>query len=161
GCGSGRNLKWFYQNGFTITGIDMDADRIAQTKETYPKASQNFSVGTLENLPFAKNSFDHIICCAVLHFAQNSAHFETMFGELIRVLNPSGTLLVRVASDIGLEDNKPFVQDGVSKQLGNFYISRELISELLKNYPLELIETIKTTNVQDIRAMTTLVFQKR
>ncbi len=161
GCGSGRNLKWFYQNDFTITGIDMDADRIAQTKETYPKASQNFSVGTLENLPFAKNSFDHIICCAVLHFALNLAHFETMFGELVRVLNPSGTLLVRIASDIGLDGKKPFVQDGISKEPGNFYITRELVSELLKAYPLELIETIKTTNVQDIRAMTTLVFQKR
>ena len=161
GCGSGRNLKWFYQNDFTITGIDMDEYRIAQTKETYPKASQNFSVGTLENLPFAKNSFDHIICCAVLHFAQNSAHFETMFGELVRVLNPSGTLLVRIASDIGLDGKRPFILDGMSKEPGNFYITRELISELIKAYPLELLEAIKTTNVQDVRAMTTLVFQKR
>lgn len=161
GCGSGRNLKWFYQNDFIITGIDADAERIVQAKETYPKALDNFMVGELDNLPFGENSFEHIICCAVLHFAQSEKHCKAMFSELVRVLKPKGTLLIRVASDIGLDGEIPFVQDVVNKATGNFYVTRQLISELLKSYPLELIEPVKTTNVQDIRAMTTLVFHKK
>jgi 2-polyprenyl-3-methyl-5-hydroxy-6-metoxy-1,4-benzoquinol methylase len=161
GCGGGRNLKWFYQNDFEITGIDADAERITEAKEHYPKASANFTVGELDQLPYGENSFDHILCCAVLHFAQSEEHFQAMFSEIFSALKPKGTLLIRVASNIGLEGKKPFVQDGVSKETGDFYITRELISELFESYPLELIEPVKTTNVQDIRAMTTLVFQKQ
>jgi ubiquinone/menaquinone biosynthesis C-methylase UbiE len=161
GCGGGRNLKWFYQNNFEITGIDADAQRIKEAKERYPKASENFTVGKLDQLPYGENSFDHIFCCAVLHFAQSEEHFKRMFSKIFKVLKPKGTLLIRVASNIGLDGKKPFVQDGISKEAGGFYITRKLISELLESYLLELIEPVKTTNVQDMRAMTSLVFQKQ
>ncbi|NEN24258.1 class I SAM-dependent methyltransferase [Cryomorpha ignava] len=160
GCGSGRNLKWFYQNYFTLAGIDADAERIAQAKENYPDISKNFTVGNLDSLSFGESAFDHILCSAVLHFAQSREQFDVMFSQLVRVLKPEGTLFIRVASDIGLDGKKPWVQDGISKEAGNFYVTRRIISELLQSYPLKLIEPVKTTNVQDLRAMTTLVFQK-
>lgn len=160
GCGIGRNLKWFYQNDFNIFGIDADEERISQAKKIYPTAAKNFLVGTLDSLPYDGASFHHILCCAVLHFAKDETHFHKMFTEIYRVLKPSGTFLIRVASDIGLDGKKPYVQDGKNKEVGSFYITRELISEILNTYPLKLIEPVKTTNVQDIRAMTTLVFQK-
>jgi ubiquinone/menaquinone biosynthesis C-methylase UbiE len=160
GCGNGRNLKWFYKNDFTLTGIDINAERTAQAKENYPKASVNFSVGELDDLPFSENSFDHILCCAVLHFAKSDEHFYSMITEMVRVLNPDGSLLIRVASNIGLDGKKPFVQDSVSNELGGYYITRESIIKISEDHPLLLIEPVKTTNVQDERAMTTLVFQK-
>lgn len=160
GCGSGRNLKWFYQNEFSIMGIDVDSERIELAKETYPDASTNFTVGTLDNMPYADEVFDHILCCAVLHFAKDRHDFDNILAEIYRVLRPSGTLLIRVASDIGLDGTKPFVQDGKSKEMGNFYITRTLVSEITEKFSLKLLEPIKTTNVQDVRAMTTLVFQK-
>lgn len=161
GCGSGRNLKWFYQNDFTITGIDVDAERIIQAKENYPEASRNFSVGTLENLPYASRSFDHILCCAVLHFAQSEAHFNKMITEMVRVLKRGGSLLIRIASAIGLDGKEPFVQDSFSKKLGRFFITRNLLIKISEDNPLVLVEPVKTTNVNDKRAMTTLVFQKK
>lgn len=160
GCGSGRNLKWFYQNDFSITGIDVDVERIKLAKEFFPNAAAHFTVGTLAKMPYDNKVFDHILCCAVLHFAQDKTHFNKMFAEIYRVLKPSGTLLIRVASDIGLNGKKPFVQDGKSQEMGNFYITRQLISEIVTRFSLKLLEPIKTTNVQDVRAMTTLVFQK-
>ncbi|MAZ73272.1 MAG: SAM-dependent methyltransferase [Flavobacteriaceae bacterium] len=161
GCGYGRNLKWFYQNNFSITGIDTNADAIKKAQEIYPAAASNFRVGTLEMVPFEENYFDHIICCAVLHFADNNTHFNAMVAELVRVLKYSGTLFIRVASNIGLDGKKPFVKDEINDVVGSFYITRELIYEISENLPVQLIEAIKTTNVQDIRAMTTLVFQKK
>lgn len=160
GCGSGRNLKWFYQNDFLITGIDVDKERIKLAKKIYPIAAANFSVGTLDKMPYDNEAFDHIICCAVLHFAKDTSHFDKMFAEIYRVLKENGTLLIRMASDIGLDGKKPSVQDGKSKTPGNFYITRQLISEIVDRYSLKFLEPIKTTNVQDVRAMTTLVFQK-
>lgn len=160
GCGSGRNLKWFYQNDFEITGIDADADRKIQARETYPKDSGNFAVGFVDNLPYSDSNFDHILCCAVLHFAKNETHFYKMIDEMFRVLKPNGTLLIRVASDIGLDGAKPFVQDDFSKENGGFYITRSHIIKISEVHLLTLIEPVKTTNVQDVRAMTTLVFEK-
>ena len=160
GCGSGRNLKWFYRNDFSITGVDADSQSIDHAQKIYPDRKESFSVGELDRLHFNDHDFDHIICSAVLHFAKNESHFKAMMEEMIRVLKPLGTLFIRVASDIGLDGKKPLVQDNQTNEMGNFYITRSLISEILEVYPLELIEPVKTTNVQDIRAMTTLVFQK-
>lgn len=160
GCGSGRNLKWFYQNDFSITGVDSDIQSIEQARKTYPNQKADFRVGDVDNLPFNDCQFDHIICSAVLHFAKNENHFKAMMKEMIRVLKPIGTLFIRVASDIGLDGKKPLVQNKQTNEMGRFYITRSTISEILELYPLELIEPVKTTNVQDVRAMTTLVFQK-
>lgn len=160
GCGSGRNLKWFYQNDFKLSGIDADTNRIAHAKEIYPKIATELRVGQLDDLPYKEQSFDHIICCAVLHFAKDEKHFKTMFSEMVRVLKSSGTLLIRMASNIGLDGKNSNVQDGVSKQVGTYYLTRERIASLLIAFNLNLLEPIKTTNVQDFRAMTTLVLQK-
>lgn len=160
GCGSGRNLKWFYKNGFKISGIDLDENRLEIARNLYPDLASNFIKGELGSLPYPENQFDHVLCCAVLHFAENKAHFQKMFSELIRVLKPGGSLLIRVASDIGLDGEKPKVRDLVNDKKAGFFITRDLITELLELHQLDLLEPVKTTNVQDIRAMTTLVFQK-
>lgn len=160
GCGSGRNLKWFYQNNFSITGVDSDVQSIEQARKIYSNQKADFRVGDVDNLSFEDSQFDHIICNAVLHFAKDENHFKTMMEQMIRVLKPNGTLFIRVASDIGLDGKKPLVQNKQTNEIDHFYITRSMISKILESYPLELIEPIKTTNVQDVRAMTTLVFQK-
>ncbi|MDQ7917621.1 class I SAM-dependent methyltransferase [Mesonia sp. MT50] len=160
GCGEGRNLKWFYQNDFSLYGIDSNPERIKIAQEIYSKIATQLRIGDLDNLPYGRSSFDHILCSAVLHFAKNTEHFQAMFKELIRVLKASGTLFIRVSSTIGLQGKNGFVQDSQTNENGNFYITRELISALLEIHPLKLMEPVKTTNVQDLRAMTTLVFQK-
>jgi len=160
GCGGGRNLKWFYPNDFEIYGIDADAEFLAVAKQNYPNAASNFITGNLNHLPYGKNSFDHILCCAVLHFAQSETHFTAMFTELVRVLKPNGTLLVRMASNIGLDGNTPEITYKQNGQKGTYYLTRERIKNLIEEYTLTLLEPIKTTNVQDERAMTTLLFQK-
>ncbi len=160
GCGKGRNLKWFYQNDFEINGVDIDKDFLAFAKAAYPKQAENFFTGTLDNLPHSNNSFDHILCCAVLHFAQSETHFTAMFSELIRVLKPEGMLLIRMASNIGLDGNAPEITFKENGKEGTYYLTRERISQLVKAFDLKLLEAVKTTNVQDERAMTTLVLSK-
>ena len=161
GCGEGRNLKWFYANDFTIHGIDTDSQRLEEAKFTYPKSALNFTAGNLDTLPYGENEFNHIICSAVLHFAQSEKHFFTMFSELIRVLKPNGTLFIRMASNIGLDGNVPHLTESKTNRPGTYFLTRETIITLLKNHPIELIEPIKTTNLQDERAMTTLVMRKK
>lgn len=160
GCGKGRNLKWFYENEFAIYGNDVDSDFLAFAKAKYPKSKANFINSSLDELPYMDSSFDHIICCAVLHFANSEKQFTAMFAELIRVLKSDGTLLIRMASNIGLDGNAPIVRFKENGQKGTYYLTRERIDQLILEFDLNLLEPVKTTNVQDERAMTTLLFSK-
>ena len=105
GCGGGRNMHWFLQNGFNITGIDNSDTAIGELKDKYPALSLGrLLVSSIENIPFTDNHFNHIICSAVLHFAKNTAQFNLMLAEMVRVLKPGGTLFIRMTTDIGIED---------------------------------------------------------
>lgn len=160
GCGEGRNLKWFYANNYKISGIDTDIERLENAKLIYPKSAANFQVGDLDALPYGENEFNHVICSAVLHFSENEKHFFTMFSELVRVLKPQGTLLIRMGSNIGLDGNMPYLKESQTNRAGTFFLTREHINKIRENYNIELIELVKTTNVEDKRAMITLVIKK-
>lgn len=164
GCGSGRNLHWFYHNNFFIYGIDQNETQIKKLKSLYSKQAKNISVASLDTLPFEASFFNHIICNAVLHFAKDKAHFKAMFSELFRVLKPKGSLFIRVASDIGIENKIIPVSEG-AYQLPDgttrFLLTKSLFLELQNEHKFTMLETFKTVNVNDLRAMTTLVLQKK
>ena len=163
GCGSGRNLKWFYENSYTFFGVDNDAERLNVAKGLYPNKKENFSVSNVENLPFTSESFQHIICNAVLHFAKNTAHFEDMFSELVRVLKPKGTLFIRMTSDIGIEKFVKMTPTGVAKLPDlseRFLLTHALLENIMATNNLSFLVPLKTVNVNDLRAMTTLVLLK-
>ena len=164
GCGSGRNLHWFYSNDFTIYGIDSNEEEIQKIKKTYSGQTENFIVSNVEKLIFNDGFFNHIICNAVLHFAENESHFKAMFSELLRVLKQKGSLFIRVASTFGIEDKLISVSKGVYKLpdgTTRFLLSKSLLKDIIEDPQLKLLETVKTVNVNDIRCMTTLVIQKQ
>lgn len=162
GCGSGRNLHWFIQNDYTINGIDSDEVAIGALKNHYPDQSNSFSVAAVERTGFSEHHFDHIICCAVLHFANDTAHFKSMLCELFRILKPGGTLFIRMASDIGIESRVKPIGSGVfiiPDNTARFLLTRQLLAECVAEYGCSFAEPIKTTNVADERCMSTLVLQ--
>ena len=169
GCGGGRNIVYFLQNGFEVHGIDHDATAIAQVKELSQQlapqnAISNFSVASVEDVPYADGTFDLAICSAVLHFAQDETHFDNMLRSIWRVLQHGGFLFARLASDIGIE---PLVQPlGNSRYLLPDGSQRFLVNEqILLRYTGELggvlQEPIKTTNVSNMRCMTTWCVMKK
>lgn len=163
GCGSGRNLQYFHESGIPIYAIDRNAEHIENLQQQYPKLSANFKVAALEDIPFSDDTFDHIICNAVLHFAQSETHFRQMFSELVRVLKKGGSLFIRMTSDIGIEGKPTLLQNGVyflPDESERFLLTRDLLNELLTTHQLSLLENVKSTNVNDLRSMTTLVFMK-
>ncbi|WP_244543000.1 class I SAM-dependent methyltransferase [Aquimarina amphilecti] len=163
GCGSGRNIHWFYENKFDIYAVDREIEQIAFIKSIYPNWSDKFSVSSLDKLKYENDFFDHIICSAVLHFASSTDHFNSMFSELIRVLKPSGTLFIRMTSDIGVKDKISHIHQGVYRlgdESDRFLLTQELLSSIMQNHGLSFLEPLKSTNVHDLRSMSTLVLQK-
>jgi tellurite methyltransferase len=165
GCGGGRNISWFVmQPNFDIYAIDTDQKAIHHLLQTYPSLKHDQLYCTpVQSLPFSDLFFDHIICSTVLHFSDNKEDFMQMFSELNRVLKPGGSLFIRSASDIGIEDKILPLGDGrfsLPDGTDRFLLSKALIEQLLNTFPLALAEPVKTTNVQDMRCMTTLVMVK-
>ncbi|MFY0651132.1 MAG: class I SAM-dependent methyltransferase [Cyclobacteriaceae bacterium] len=168
GCGEGRNIIYFLNNGYEVFGIDENPDAIRMLHfilgskyPTIPK--ERFSIGSVDSMPFNNSTFDLVISSAVMHFAKDHQHFEAIFSEHVRVLKRSGQFFIRMTSDIGLNNLTPeddygrfHLPDGSMRYL----ITEKVIQELMEKHNLEFIEPIKTTNVNNQRHMTTLVFRK-
>jgi len=163
GCGNGRNLKWFYKKGYEIYGTEIDQKRLQQCKDAYAQQKNNFIDAFVEDMPFQSNSFDHIICIAVLHFAKDLEHYLKMFNELLRILKPQGTLLIRTATNFGIENEVEHLGNDIFKLPDGstrFLLTAKVLEKLENDNRFKWIENVKTTIVHNKRAMTTLVLQK-
>lgn len=169
GCGAGRNLVYFLRAGVEVFGIDRDPGAIRSVRalaaELAPALpADNFQVGGLDALPWPEGSMDAVLCSAVLHFAANEEHFGRMLQEMWRVLRPGGIFFARLASVIGLEvqvelgpDRRARLPDGSER----FLVDERLLTEWGERLGAVPLDPIKTTNVQNLRCMTTWVLQKR
>lgn len=168
GCGTGRNLVYLLQNGFEVFGVDANPKSVqyvqALARRLAPQLpASNFDVCEIASLPFADERFDAVISSAVLHFAEDPAHFQKMVDEMWRVLTPGGMLFVRVASTIGMDDLVKPLENGwyaLPDGTKRFLASEALLLEKTRVLGGKLMDPLKTTNVQNLRAMTTWVVQK-
>ena len=164
GCGTGRNMHWFLQNNLCIYGIDSNVTYINELKMDFPDLPPiRLQVADIEQMPFGDNFFNHIISSAVLHFAESTQHFFNIMHEMFRVLKPNGTLFIRMTSDIGIEHlvkkNKNGIYslpDGTTR----FLLTRDILKQVLHQYPFTFIEPLKSVNVDDMRCMSTLMLHK-
>ncbi len=123
-----------------------------------PASAQNFVVGDLERLPWADASMDAVICSAVLHFVSDEAQFTRSVEELWRVLAPGGLLFARLASNVGIEHRigpgggrRVRLPDGSER----FVVDEAMLLAWTERLGGRLLDPIKTTNVQQLRCMTT------
>jgi ubiquinone/menaquinone biosynthesis C-methylase UbiE len=169
GCGKGRNIVYFLKNGFKVWGIDQNAGAIDAVKTLSQQlspgnSSANFIVSKVEDMPFEDSFFDLVICSAVLHFANDLEHFDKMLRSIWRVLKPGGYFFARLASDIGLENKVKSLGNGrylLPDGTERFLVNEEIINNYTKQLGGELYEPIKTTNVSNIRCMTTWCMMKK
>jgi tellurite methyltransferase len=168
GCGSGRNLVYLLQNRFDVYGIDPDEGAVKAVQALSEKLSpgnplDNFKIASIEDLPFEDAYFDLVICNTVLHFASNSGHFDQMIRSLWRVLKPGGYFFARLASNIGIEtlvqplgNGRYHLPDGSDR----FLVDQQFLLDYAQTLDAQLHEPIKTTNVQNERAMTTYCLRR-
>jgi len=165
GCGSGRNLPYFLAHGFDLHAADGEAAAVQATRALFAQAGVDTSrvqQAPLDALPWPHATFDAVVCSAVLHFARDTQHFVAMVEELWRVLAPGGVFFARLASSIGIErllaspTGRVRLPDGSDR----FVVDEALLLETTARLGGRLLDPIKTTNVQQARAMTTWVVEK-
>jgi SAM-dependent methyltransferase len=114
-------------------------------------------------MSFGDADFDFVISSAVLHFARDEAQWEAMVREMWRVLKSGGVFFARLASSIGME-NKVELIDGRRYHLPDgsqrFLVDEAMLLDVSARLGGEFIEPIKTTVVQNLRAMTTWCLRK-
>ncbi len=93
GCGTGPMLTLLHEKypDKHYTGIDLTPKMIEVAKAKKMK-NVDLVVGDCENLPFAENSFDAVICSESFHHYPDPHKF---FNSVYRVLRPNGRLILR------------------------------------------------------------------
>ena len=100
GCGTGRHLREMVRRpDLKIVGVDANGGELhkarASLRETGGAEPANCLIvqANINELPFAAESFDCVICSEVLeHVPQHGAALK----ELIRVLKPQGAIVISV-----------------------------------------------------------------
>ncbi|MEM9853544.1 MAG: bifunctional 2-polyprenyl-6-hydroxyphenol methylase/3-demethylubiquinol 3-O-methyltransferase UbiG [Pseudomonadota bacterium] len=90
GCAGGFMAEALAERGARVTGIDPAADAIAAARAHGEGLGISYDVGFGEALPYADESFAHVVCVDVLEHVQDLGQ---VCREVERVLKPGGTLL--------------------------------------------------------------------
>jgi tellurite methyltransferase len=189
GCGSGRNLTYFLRNGYDAFGVDQSPEAILQMRRLASALAphlpaDNFRVEPVEQMSFRSppadtvatanspsvtatpcgHGFDLVLSSAVLHFARDEVQWQEMVDEMWRVLKPGGIFFARLASTIGMELQVALIEgrryhlpDGSDR----FLVDEAMLKRVTASLGGEFIEPIKTTIVENMRAMTTWVVKKK
>ena len=168
GCGGGRNLIYFLRGGCRVFAVDQNPQAIEQVRlladSLHPNLPpENFQISTVEKMPFHDEQFNAVISSAVLHFAEDERHFNEMLVEMWRVLKPEGLFFARLASSIGIENRIESIGNGrylLPDGSERFLVDEEMLNALTKQFGGIWLEPLKTTNVQNLRCMTTWVLLK-
>jgi tellurite methyltransferase len=169
GCGAGRNLVYLLKSGWEVFGVDESSGAVAQAQRLVTELAphlplDNFRVEPVERMSFADAGFDVVLSSAVLHFARDEETWRAMVREMWRVLKPGGIFFARLASSIGIEDEVELIEgrrhhlpDGSER----FLVDEAMLLNASARLGGEFIEPIKTTVVQNMRAMTTWCLRKQ
>ena len=168
GCGGGRNLVFLLRQGYDVAACDRDHHAVEAARALAARLAPhipggNFRVEPIESMSFPDACADVVLASAVLHFASDDAQFEAMVNGLWRVLKPGGMLFARLASTVGME-NRVVRLHGRQHRLPDgserYLVDEEFLLDLTTRLGGELLDPIKTTVVQDQRAMTTWVVRR-
>ena len=108
GCGNAIFPIYLAKNGCDVTAADLEMDTGLADMHG---VNINYHIGTITDLPFEDDSFDMVFCLSVLeHLPEHETAAAVC--ELVRVLRPSGRLVVTVDFFDDLERTLHFEMNG-------------------------------------------------
>ena len=97
GCGDGRDLQLFIENGFDVSAIDIATKSIEKLKNRFGKKA-NILCKNIKNLEFENNSFDIIYAHLTLHYFTNE-ETDNIFNKIYNLLKINGIFFVKCKSN--------------------------------------------------------------
>lgn len=90
GCGAGRYVKYLYDRGWDVVGLEWDQEAVDMIKSYWPEC--NAVQGDSANSPFKDNSFDGVISLGVIeHWIDGP---QAPLKDIYRILKPGGTAII-------------------------------------------------------------------
>lgn len=101
GCGPGVMAESVAERGGEMLGVDLSPEMVNEARakfKDFPNTS--FEVGNVEALELPDESFDQVICMAVVEYLDSPSK---MLFEIARVLRPNGLALITVPKRIHID----------------------------------------------------------
>ena len=149
GCGNGRHVVFFAQQGFQVYGLDISkgAVNVARAWLNQQKLKAMVQVADIEKLPFPNEYFDVVICVETLdHMLFSKA--RKAIREIKRVLRADGYACISLrsteSSEFGhgkkIAANTFLLQEGYEKGHTQHFFDFKEVRELLQEFRVFDIE---------------------
>lgn len=149
GCGGGRHSLAMARDGIQVTACDLSPVGVAAvaSRARQEKLRINTYAAAMQQLPFAANQFDGLLCFGVLNYVPVSV-IEEAISEFARILKPGGRFHIMARGDkdwrirfarmtaaheyelAGLEDTPAAAEEGLRLTL----FDRPLIDRLFDRF---------------------------
>lgn len=147
GCGPGRIVKYLFNLGYDVTGIDFIETAIDKIKKNNPLIK--VSTQSILKTNFNDNEFDTILAFGLYHNFEIQ-NVKLSLNETLRILKKGGTLCF----SFRLDNIQNFILDKLKekknishKLFHKLNLKEKEILNILKNYNLRVIEKEFITNM--------------
>lgn len=140
GCGPGRDVDFFTENGFEAVGIDSESKIIEYARENY---SGIFRQMDFTELDFESESFEGVWCLAVLHLL-NEEEREKAYKEIYRVLKDQGIAMISLKKGGG-----HVVDEKFGEEVKEHHLMPEKVRKVLKETGFEIEDKIENSSKGD------------
>ena len=140
GCGAGaRDVHRLWTQGYDVYGIDAVEETIERAREIHPEISDRVSVANLRlPLEFPDDSFDFVICDAVIQHIEPSELMAVTLKEFARILRPDGVLQLMFKHGQGILT--VYDRDYDSKRSFHLHDEQDILDSL-SSFGLNLVES--------------------
>jgi SAM-dependent methyltransferase len=92
GCGTGLLAERLARAGYAMSGVDPSEGMLEVLRARSAEVRAETASGT--DLPFGDDSFDLVLCVAVMHHIADPGAVRRTLAEMVRVSRPGGRVLV-------------------------------------------------------------------
>jgi SAM-dependent methyltransferase len=97
GCGLGRIVKHYHNNGFNIRGCELSQTAVKKLKKSHKDLK--IEAGSITHLPYKKETFDLIVAFGVIHSIESIDDITKSFLECHRCLLKNGNFIFSARAD--------------------------------------------------------------
>jgi len=149
GCGNGRHVLFFAEQGYDVYGLDITREAVEMATAWLNRRGlkAHLELGDIKNMSFEDKFFDVVICYGVLDHIRFSEAKEAI-QEIRRVCTPGAYFYITLRStrdsEFGrgqeIEKNTFTLQEGYEKGFIQHFFDLEEINELLEGFGIFDIE---------------------
>ena len=111
GFGDGRNTAFLCDQGLAVSGIEITAGIVEQTRSRLAQLGHaaDLRVGRNSHIPFADGEFDYVLACHCCYYCDEGDTFADNMREYARVMRTGGYLVASVAN------RRSYIFDGATE----------------------------------------------